>query len=56
LVKFTLRTKVGETQKRAHVCHWEQKRALFRILDKSERMFVIENKSGRNSKPKFSRL
>jgi len=31
-------------------------RALFRILDKGERLFIIKNKGGRNSKPKFSRL
>ena len=35
---------------------FDGERALFQILDKSERMFVIENKSGRNLKPKFSRL
>jgi len=35
---------------------FDGERALFRILDKSERLLVFENKSGRNSKPKFSRL
>jgi len=52
----------GSESPRAAACKegvgylFDGERALFRILDKSVHLFVIENKNGRDSKPKFSRL
>ncbi|CAB86485.1 putative protein [Arabidopsis thaliana] len=51
----------GSESPRAAACKegvgylFDGERALFRILDKSVHLFVIENKNGRDSKPKFSR-